>query len=354
MDHKMNNMLLVSLLVVGVAFAEGFTNGYRPSSVIVGEGNLSLRIAALSEDLLRVEPIGPGGFEDRTTMLVVNRDDFVGVPIEILNTSTEDAWVSTSHFLARVVFATEDTGASVMVCATPELGSAIITPLTPLTQFSSNIVWPAPLSASYCAIKDFPRFYVPSWTVTPAPSNVDPALADSNGYDFRNNVDGDAYIFLLGTGSDVESWQRGRQNFITLTGPTPLLPDFAFGTWFTYWSNYTQQRAESDIRRWNTDKLPIDIWALDSDWRNMSGDSEHNYDRPNTAHFPNFTEWFEFLEEHHLHTYFIDHPYPHAPQLTKSEVDFRWDGLTHWLKRGIAMYSCDRLSYILTCALLFL
>eukprot|EP00041_Stephanoeca_diplocostata_P020308 m.452147 g.452147 ORF g.452147 m.452147 type:complete len:772 (+) comp21535_c0_seq1:91-2406(+) len=325
---------LICSLVAGVTTMRGQT-----SSVTVGDGNYSLRITALSENLVRIEPIGPRGFEDRTTMLVVGRTEFVGVPIAVLNTSSTDSWISTAHYLVQVIFETPETGASVMIYSTPEFGGEIIIPLTPLAQFSSNIVWPAPLSATYCAIKDFPRFHVPEWTVTPAPPHVDPALAQSNGYDFRNNVDGDTYVFLLG--NDIAGWQRGRQNFITLTGPTPLLPDFAFGTWFTYWSNYTQHRAESDIRRWDADGLPIDIWALDSDWRNMSGDSEHYYDRPNTDHFPNFTEWFEFLEEHHLRTYFIDHPYPHAPQLTQSEVDFRWDGLSHWLKRGITFWWFD-------------
>ena len=38
-----------------------------------------------------------------------------------------------------------------------------------------------------------------------------------------------------------------RQAFIDLAGPTPLLPDFAFGTWFTYWFSYTEAQAKDDI-----------------------------------------------------------------------------------------------------------
>jgi alpha-glucosidase (family GH31 glycosyl hydrolase) len=62
---------------------------------------------------------------------------------------------------------------------------------------------------------------------------VDPALANTNGYDFRNDVMGDVYIFLLG--ATLDDWHHSRQEFLQLTGPTPQLPDFAFGTWFTYW-----------------------------------------------------------------------------------------------------------------------
>ena len=39
----------------------------------------------------------------------------------------------------------------------------------------------------------------------PAGTTVDPALVQTNGYDFRNNVAGDTYVFLLG--ADMEGYQ---------------------------------------------------------------------------------------------------------------------------------------------------
>ena len=41
-----------------------------------------------------------------------------------------------------------------------------------------------------------------------------------------------SYVFLLGT--DLAGWHAARQEFNALSGATPLLPDFAWGTWFTY------------------------------------------------------------------------------------------------------------------------
>ena len=40
----------------------------------------------------------------------------------------------------------------------------------------------------------------------------------------------------------------------------PLLrtADWAFGTWFTWWSTYTEEQAKGEVMRWKTDKLPID------------------------------------------------------------------------------------------------
>ena len=51
-----------------------------------------------------------------------------------------------------------------------------------------------------------------------------PAAVATNGYDFSNSVDGDTYIFLLG--DSLDGWYEARKDFLLLTGPTPLLPDF--------------------------------------------------------------------------------------------------------------------------------
>lgn len=80
----------------------------------------------------------------------------------------------------------------------------------------NRLHWPAPLVARSYAIVDRPRFHAPPWGATPtpnvwdgAPVTVDPALRATNGYDFRNMVDGDTYVFILG--DTLESWQAARE-----------------------------------------------------------------------------------------------------------------------------------------------
>ena len=70
-------------------------------------------------------------------------------------------------------------------------------------------------------------------------------------------------IFLLG--SDLGSYHHSRKEFVTLAGPCPVLPDFAFGTWFTWWHSYAEGDAKAEVERWETDRLPIDVWVL-STW----------------------------------------------------------------------------------------
>ena len=75
------------------------------------------------------------------------------------------------------------------------------------------------------------------WLQTPRPGardgvTVDPALKDTNGYDFRNDQSGDTYLFIVHT--TLDAWHASRAEFVKLAGATPVLPDFAFGTWFTW------------------------------------------------------------------------------------------------------------------------
>ena len=96
---------------------------------------------------------------------------------------------------------------------------------------------------------------------------------------------GDTYIFLLG--DTLHSWYSSRAEFLVLTGPTPLLPDFTFGAtpslccsqalgftapsttrchqwltnplaagdamagiWYTWYVEYSESRAKHEIGNW--------------------------------------------------------------------------------------------------------
>ena len=136
-----------------------------------------------------------------------------------------------------------------------------------------------------------------------------------------------------------------------------MLPDFAFGTWFTWWHPYTEIEAKSEIEQWSNDSLPIDVWALDMNWRDSphghqpgyQNDWNHFYDHPNTLLFPDFagpgTAWFDYVKSKKLRTYFNDHPFPTdngtALQTSPDEVAFRWGGLSKWMAQGLTFWWFD-------------
>ena len=254
------------------------------------------------------------GFENRPTFVVQGRN-FAGIPLSTKNQSANGTWLSTDHYdiLVRPKFGRW--GPSFAV-ADPS-GTILFDTSVPGKQFNSNLQqsklhWPSPLQAPSYAVIDFPRFFVPEWTVAPIPqgAHVDPALLPTHGYDFRNSVRGDTYIFLLG--DSMDSWLASRAEFLRLAGPCPLLPDYAFGTWFTYWHAYHENEAKDDIAHWESLELPLDIYGLDMNWRNTSRRCSptapaqcHDwyYDYPATELFPDYSEWFAFLKQHKIRTY---------------------------------------------------
>ena len=204
-----------------------------------------------------------------------------------------------------------------------------------------------------------------------------PELVDTNGYDFTNDVPGDTYIFLLGADGELDRWWASRAEFMTLTGPTPLLPDYAYGAWSTWYLVYTEQRAKDEIGNWTAIGLPLDVWGLDMNWRNVGAGKgsdpaspasvqvcraqtdaaalpscrSHFYNSPNLDLLPGLAnpdsepagknEWFSWLKSQKLRTYFNDHPFPVANQTTPKEVAFRFNGLSEWIGRGLTFWWFD-------------
>jgi hypothetical protein len=365
--------------------------------------NDTVRVQALSPILVRIELVGPIGFEDRTTFMITNRSS-PGIPLHVVGETEDGVKLITANYTvivrrpagknnskcadARNNFQAEDwvgldsstspqpnktssanecqsmclgdkrcagwvyqvrgcfllsgwsglsvaNGTTFGTCNHGSISFAVksadesttfldqLEPPAKDTPGSGNLLlWPSPLQSLAYAITDWPRFHTPEWGPIPmnstSRSQCDPAVIGTNGFDFRNNNEGDWYVFLLGT--DLSGWHAARMQYNQLAGSTPLLPSWAFGTWFTYWHQYTEEEATSDVERWDTDKLPLDVYGLDMNWRNITNGQDHFYDHPNTTLFPNFTNWFEYLEKKQLKSYFNDHPFQMAPQLSAEEV----------------------------------
>lgn len=351
-----------SIIAIVASFSVAATGVHQSSEIIVNGGRL--RVQALSATLLRVEPLGARGFEDRTTFAVVNRS-FAGVPIWKESETALWTVLSTKQYKVHlqgnvgVYWYVTDLQGNKIYEAVDDLARSNF--FTGFHRLPNLLHWPSPLASKAYALVDSPRFFAPEWGPTPGPAHaIEPSLTKTNGFDFTNNVDGDTYVFLLG--STLQSWSAARAEFLQLTGPCPLIPDYAYGTWFTRWHNYTQAEAQKEVQQWDDLKLPIDVWGLDMNWRNTSSSqnsdwlsSIHNsdgsdwyYDHPDTVLFPNFTHWFRFLHKRKLKTYFNDHPYPVAArgagglQTSPEEVAFRWSGLTRWMQDGLDFWWFDR------------
>jgi hypothetical protein len=382
------------------------SSGSTAAVVLAG----AVRVTAMSPALVRIERVGPLGFTDNTTFFALNRTAFAGVPLRTLSANASDASLATEFYSFDLSVRTTQNGSTVISATVSRGNDSTATWVTrDLTAVSASLRWPAPPAAllphrqSAYAIKDFPRFSVPPWGPTPMPADakahLEPALLATNGYDFRGNIDGDVYVFL---GLDtLDGWAEARKHFITLTGPSPVLPDWAFGVWYTRWYPYNESFAKAEISNWTTHNLPLDVWGLgerrpsssalpvvneavscvatlipacfprrisrgaenaaDMNWRNtphghaanvsttQAAWDEKHYDSPNTELFPDLaipkSTWFDWIKAQGLRTYFNDHPSPAnngtALQTSPEEVEFRWDGLTQWMDSGLTYWWYD-------------
>jgi len=50
-----------------------------------------------------------------------------------------------------------------------------------------------------------------------------------------------------------------RTELLKLTGAIPLLPDYAMGTWFTWYHNYTAASKLAEIKQWHGLGVPLDV-----------------------------------------------------------------------------------------------
>ena len=98
-------MLLVCLAYCVAAAAAG-------SSIVIDD---HVRVTALSDIALRIEPKGPNGFEDRSTFLAVGRGGFAGLELTQTAKSGDKTTLKTSAYTIDIV-ATDPTD----ICAAPK------------------------------------------------------------------------------------------------------------------------------------------------------------------------------------------------------------------------------------------
>lgn len=208
--------------------------------------------------------------------------------------------------------------------------------------YNSDLAW---------AVRDGPRFIPPAWGATPPPANASLGpLTNTSGFDTRAYDGGDVYIFLIpGAGSASTAALNGynsfRSEFFLLTGEVPLLPDWAWGLWFTWYHKYNETEKKQEIKHFQSDNIPLDVASLDMDWRNLSVDYKYVV---NTDFFPNMTEFFQWVHTNKLRIFFNDHPEPFgsekktpSPQMSPAEIKFRYDGLTSILDMGLDFWWFD-------------
>ena len=72
----------------------------------------------------------------------------------------------------------------------------------------------------------------------------------------------DGYVFAYG-----QDYRRGLRELSTLTGPTKLLPQWAYGVWYSEYFDRTAADFQSIVARFKTEGVPLDSLVVDTDFK---------------------------------------------------------------------------------------
>ena len=121
----------------------------------------------------------------------------------------------------------------------------------------------------------------------------------------RHTPETDLYFF--GYGHDYASCL---QDFYRLSGPTPLLPRFALGNWWSRYHEYTEESYLRLMDRFDEAQIPLSVAVIDMDWHltdvpNGSGWTGYTWNR---KLFPDPTRFLEALHSRGLYVTLNLHP----------------------------------------------
>lgn len=119
----------------------------------------------------------------------------------------------------------------------------------------------------------------------------------------------DGYFFAYG-----RDYQRELKDFYQLTGPTPMIPRYALGNWWSRYYPYTQAGYKKLMEKFDEKKVPINISVLDMDWHKNAAQVPRKYGSCWTGYswnkelFPHPEELLDWLHKDGKRVTLNDHP----------------------------------------------
>lgn len=136
-------------------------------------------------------------------------------------------------------------------------------------------------------------------------------LIDENGMIISREKNAkDYYVFAYG--KDYRATMRA---FYAISSPTPLIPRFALGVWWSRYHAYTQNEYLELMDRFEREGVPLTVATVDMDWHwvdiekhfgeKISGWTGYSWDK---TLFPDYKEFLKTLKSKNLHITLNLHP----------------------------------------------
>ncbi|MFS0700393.1 TIM-barrel domain-containing protein [Cellulomonas sp. 179-A 4D5 NHS] len=270
-----------------------------PAAVVRGDG---YRITVLTDGLVRLEHAAYGRFEDRASTFAVNRE--LPVPEHHVVDTGRHLEITTSRF--RLTY---DKGPFTTSGLSLEVRGGIS---------SYHSVWrygqaPEDLGGTARTL-DGADGAVPlgpgvvSRTGFAVVDDSGSFLFDDEGWVAADNTDRvDLYVFAYG-----HDYADALRAFHAVSGPAPVLPRFALGSWWSRYHRYTAESYVELMTRFRRERIPFSVAVVDMDWHLVDVDPEHGSGWTgytwNRDLFPDPGAFLSWLHDHGLRVTLNVHP----------------------------------------------
>lgn len=141
-------------------------------------------------------------------------------------------------------------------------------------------------------------------------------LNKKGNFEARPHGSADFYAFAYG-----KNYRETIKAFYMISSPTPLIPRFALGVWWSRYHAYTQEEYLTLMAKFKEEKIPLTVATVDMDWHwvhgieqkfgiKYTGTSSKGWTGYswNTELFPNYKEFLKKLKDDNLHVTLNLHP----------------------------------------------
>jgi alpha-glucosidase (family GH31 glycosyl hydrolase) len=254
-------LCLSTLLSISPASAGQIGNPVAAPGAVVTAGDV--RFTVLTDRLLRMEWVPGGSFEDRASLVFINR----ALPVPALERKDDGEWLVISTAALTLSY---------------KRGTGKFTPENCAVRFSldgKEVLW-------HPGMEDMGNLRGTTRTLDGVEGSTDlePGLLSRDGWvviddsarPLFDNSDWpwvierpagehqDLYFFGYG-----HSYKDALGDFAKVAGKIPMPPRFAFGTWWSrYWA-YTDQEFKQLVGEFRTHNVPLDVLVIDMDWHQV-------------------------------------------------------------------------------------
>jgi alpha-glucosidase (family GH31 glycosyl hydrolase) len=298
-------------------------------AAVVRSGDV--RFTLLTDRLVRMEWSPDGTFEDRASLVFINRK--LPVPRYSVDSSGDTITISTGALLLRYLKGSgKFTGENLSVG---------------LTVAGRNVTW-GPGSVDSLNLKGTTRTL--DGTNGAKDVTLEDGILSRSGWAIVDDSKGNLFDrpdtgwvtprpaggrqdwYFFGYGHD---YRRALHDFTLVAGKIPMPPRFAFGYWWSRYWTYSDAELRSLVRDMDTFGVPIDVLIVDMDWHETFGLSSKDARRDpagqeigwtgytwNRKLFPSPETFFSFVHREGLRSALNLHPASGVPPMEERYDEF--------------------------------